>query len=342
MEHKSDSSQNPEELTQQKTQLDKQREVLSELATQILVELNISTFNEFLKLAGPVDVLKHMRPYKKRNAISSLLEMRKKFNSKGNGPDQIIMPFYFAHSANGPENTLVEVKEGGLVGTVHDCFFRNASPEFCVVLSHVMGDAFCEALNPEYDMIWTHHLTAGDPYCRYVVKKKTTPYTNLDDLGKTLATLPKTNIPKEEGLRLWGWILWHHWSCITEGMMDYCGSEKTMEILNANANRVGVGAGAFLVQSGMIKQRDAIGVGQFIDLYGRGSEQYGDIIRSSETEFSKKIVKCPFKDAPPEMCKQFESFFNRVCQAVNPELQFKYSKMMTVGDDSCLWSVTKK
>lgn len=343
MEQRSNSNQDSKELTQQKTQLDQQRVILSELASQILTELNISTYKEFIKLAGAFDTLNAMRPYKKRNSLYLLLETRRKMNLKGNGPDAIAMPFYVAHSAlKSPETTTVEIKERGVVGTIHDCIFKNASPEFCVAISHIAGDAFCEGLNPEYEIIWTHHLSAGDPYCRYVVKKKTAPYTNLDDLGKTLATLPRLNLPQEELSRVKGWILWHFWGCTVEGMMDYCGSEKTMEILGANANRIGLGAGAYLVQSGMIKQRDVTGVGQFIDLYGRGSEQYGDIIHSSDTEFSKEIVNCPFKDAPQEVCKQFELFFNGLCQAVNPNLQFKYSKMMTTGDRSCLWSVTKK
>jgi len=319
------------------------RVVLSELACNVLTEFNMSALNEFMKLAGPLDTMAHIRPFKKRSSLTLLIETRRQMNLKGNGPDQIAMPFYVAHSALGnPEDAELEIKEGGVVGTNHDCIFKNATPEFCVVISHLAGEAFCEALNPEYDMIWTHHITAGDPYCRYVVKKKTTPYTNLDDLGKTLATLPKVNLPKEELLRIKGWILGHFWGCTTEGFVDYCGSEKTMEILGANANRIGLGAGTYLVQSGMIKERNVTGVGQLIDEFGKGSEQYGDVVRSSNNEYSKEIVNCPFKSLPCEICKQFESFFNGVCKAVSPDLEFKYSKMMTAGDHSCLWSVTKK
>jgi hypothetical protein len=345
MEHKSDSNQNPEELTQQKTQLDKQREVLSELASQILVEFNITSYKEFSKLVGPIKAAELMRPYKKRNSMFLALEIRRKMNLKGNGPDAVAMIPYICFSAfTSPENATLEIRERGAVVTIHDCIFKNESPDLCIAFDRPACQAACELLNPELEMLCTHQLNTGDPYCRLIFKKKTTPYTNLDDLGKTLATVPQlTNIPKEELLGIKGYILWHFWSCETEGMIDYFGHEKTLEILGASAHRIGLGAGAYLVQSGMIKQRDVIGVGQLIDLFGKGSEQYGDVVHSSANEFSKEIVRCPFTNGPLEvLCKQFECFFNGVCQAVDPDLQFKYSKMMTTGARTCLWSVTKK
>jgi hypothetical protein len=154
-----------------------EREVLSELACNILTEFNMSTFNEFVKVAGPLDTMDHMRPYKKRNTYILLMETRKQLNLKGNGPDQIAMPFYVGHSALGrPEDAELEIREKGVIGTCHDCIFKNATPEFCVVMSHIAGDAICEALNPPYEVLWTHQVTNGDPFCRYVVKKKAESY----------------------------------------------------------------------------------------------------------------------------------------------------------------------
>jgi hypothetical protein len=209
-------------------------------------------------------------------------------------------------------------------------------------MSHIAGDAICEALNPPYEVLWTHQVTNGDPFCRYVVKKKTESYNKPEDLGKVIETLPKVNLSKEQLLRFKGYILGHFWGAATEGFIDYCGPEKAMEILGANAYRIGFGAGTYLVQSGLIKERNVTGVGQFIDLFERGSERYGDVIRTCSNEFSKEIANCPFKDQPQEMCRQFESFFIGICKAINPDLEFKYSKMMTAGNRSCFWSVTKK
>ncbi|MGA2574093.1 MAG: hypothetical protein ABSF36_07865 [Candidatus Methanomethylicaceae archaeon] len=345
MEQRSDSNQKPEELTQKNVQLDQQRVVLSELASQILVELNISSFNEFLKLVGPLKLVELMRPYKIRNTMYLALELRRKMNLTGNGPEAAAMIPYICYSSfTNPTDLTLEIKEKGAVLTAQDCIWKNASPEFCVAFSRPAMRAICDVLNPELDYVITHQLTNGDPYCRYIFKNKTTPFTDLDDMGKTLTTVPQlTNIPKEARLQVKGYILWHFWSCLTEGMTDYCGPEKTLEILGANAYRVGVGAGTSLVQSGMIKQRDVTGVGQLIDEFGRGSEQYGNVVRSSDAEYSKEIVRCPFTMGQlSALCKQFECFFNGICHAVNPKLQFNYSKMMTTGDQSCLWSVTKK
>jgi len=316
---------------------------LNEITVKILTELDITSFNELLIRAGSIDTLQILKPCMYRMANNSILIAKQGGNLKGDGPEAVGTMFLLGHSAVcGPESTDIEVKEKGIIVTTHDCPFKNAPTELCGIVSHIMGDAFCDILAKDHEMIWAYHLTEGDPYCLAVIKKKGEPFSDINALGKTIATFPKVNLPKEQQLQIAAFLISNYWSSITEVFVEKYGSDKAIEVLGSNAGQIGRGAGAYLMQSGMVKQKDLTSAAQLIDTFGRGSMQQGNVVSSSSMQYSKEIVECPFKTMPKEVCKQFESFFNGVCQAVNPNLQFKYSKMMTAGDQSCLWSVTKK
>ncbi len=54
------------------------------------------------------------------------------------------------------------------------------------------------------------------------------------------------------------------------------------------------------------------------------------------------VVECPFSQAPPEVCIQYEAFFKGVCEAIDPEVEFVYDRMMSDGDPSCHWTLKRK
>jgi hypothetical protein len=54
------------------------------------------------------------------------------------------------------------------------------------------------------------------------------------------------------------------------------------------------------------------------------------------------VIYCPFANAPPEICVQFESFINGICDSVAPSFEFQYVHMMTKGDKSCHWVIERK
>jgi aryl-alcohol dehydrogenase-like predicted oxidoreductase len=42
------------------------------------------------------------------------------------------------------------------------------------------------------------------------------------------------------------------------------------------------------------------------------------------------------------MCLQYEAFFNGICEAIDPDYEFAYDRMMTDGDESCHWAIRRK
>jgi hypothetical protein len=55
-----------------------------------------------------------------------------------------------------------------------------------------------------------------------------------------------------------------------------------------------------------------------------------------------QIDECPFSGGPTEICSQYEAFFNGLCEAINPDCEFAYDRMMTKGDKTCHWTIRKK
>jgi len=62
-----------------------------------------------------------------------------------------------------------------------------------------------------------------------------------------------------------------------------------------------------------------------------------DLIKDCALTCYEELVKSEGSSAPPEMCMIIEEFMNGVLMAVDADQQFRYQRLMNVGDASCLW-----
>jgi predicted ArsR family transcriptional regulator len=117
-----------------------------------------------------------------------------------------------------------------------------------------------------------------------------------------------------------------------------------LEILCPIAERIGSKVGKSLVQKHPEFKDDVEAVGQLIDMVERTMlGRMGGSRPLSNDEFVREITECPMLVfSPPEMCKQTEAFYQGICRSIDPDLEFHYEKMMSAGDDICLWSLRRK
>ena len=300
-------------------------------------------FKELADRSGVVDAVDAVKPYKNRNAYILLCMLKKRLQLKGKGIETLITPLCCAQvGIGGVENVHSEIRERGAVCYVDRCTYGDAIPEFCVVISHYTADIICDALNPEYECIWTHHLANGDPYDRYIYRKKAEHYANLDDLGKTILTIPKMDVPKKEERELRDYVLNNVLDAVVEGFIDLHGSEKTLEVLVPMAKRIGLEAGDRLARQNPEMKNDASTIGHLIDMLGQSTMQRGSVQHLSEDELCKEVTDCPFQTFTYEMCKLLEALLQGVVQSLNPDLDFSYDSMMTRGEHVCRWHVRSK
>jgi predicted hydrocarbon binding protein len=322
---------------------DHMKELLASMLEKVLIELNERTFEEYIKTVGLVEGMAMMRLYKKRNGYILISIVKNKMGLKGTGIDALVMPMALGQMALNADPRAVKgvFTDKGAAITVENCIFRGASPEFCVTISHFTSDLMCEAIDPDYECIWTHHINRNDPYCRYVFKKKA-EHIDLMNPGKTISVLNFPPIPEDDKRFMRNFILTHFWDATTEAFMDLRGSKETLDHLIPVANNLGREMGEALKKSGQTPPQTVDMIGDMFDMLGGIMTQQGTIRPVSQNEFCKDITDCPFQTFPNEVCRQIEALFQGMVHAINPDIEFSYGKMMNAGAPICSWSVRKK
>jgi hypothetical protein len=91
----------------------------------------------------------------------------------------------------------------------------------------------------------------------------------------------------------------------------------------------------------MPKESRAIAIYDVVQLISELHQRKSEIVLEDEGA-AGTVGECPFAgSAPPETCLQYESFFNGICEAIDPSYEFAYDRMMTKGDKTCHWTIRK-
>jgi len=240
------------------------------------------------------------------------------------------------------------------------CAQVKAPPDFCVAEFQVLSEGLCQAINPEYEFVWTHHLGNGDNKCRYVVKKRSDRLLPCDskesshpfaDMYKAiefapdqLGVLEKTislKFSEKETTFLALTVLYSGIGTFTTASVNAIGSQRTIELGAPYGRDTGLKAGKKLIE-GIEGQGDLSMLKSKIDYLCSIFNIRGKPSTISCACIEKEVSSCPFKNHPFEVCKHMEAMFNGVCEAINPEYEFVYDRMMSKGDPTCHWTIRRK
>ena len=119
------------------------------------------------------------------------------------------------------------------------------------------------------------------------------------------------------------------------------GPQRTNELGAPMARNSGMKLGAKLMKESNGKG-DLATIKDKMDFLNIILAQRGEPSVITRSSLEKEIRECPFKNGLPEQCKHWEGVLNGVCEAINPDYEFKYDRMMSKGDHSCHWLVKKK
>jgi hypothetical protein len=307
-------------------------------------DCTINTFRAMLNEVGlnrTIEATKHYNEAWGRAAVGMVKE---RFGPKANDLETIAMTGYYVHSCTSMGHIKpLEIYEGGARCELYACPNpgMNAPPEMCIAMSHIMANGYCHAINPTYEVIFTHHMVDGDDCCSWVAKKKNSEFT-LDNLGRLERTIPLELSMEERISFASAMVILSQLYTFTSALVDLIGSESTLERVVPMAKETGLRIGT-MMKAGADMKGDLTMINEKLSFLGSMLQQKGitAIVTSSEIE-KPAIIDCPCKGAPYEVCKQFESVFNGVCEAINPDYEFAYDRMMSKGDSSCHWVVRKK
>jgi len=320
-----------------------QVEFLQKIIPGIFVEFTNSITKEILRYSGRA---KYYEFASKKGVEEGLNTPLLYVGLNKIGIERWIAPGIFLDTliVNGdPDKADFEMRERGFVATIYDCGWKGCVPEVCMFMCNILLEVWKEAFpDPEFEPLYINHMTSGDPFCRWVIKKKSETYTGPDSLGKVIKKLPMPEIPKEQLAQWSGLGITTYWINSTLCFKTLNGPEKTNEVLLLNAIKIGKNFGTSLIEANILPTRDIAAMGGLINLFEELSSMQGRITSIVPGILVREITDCPLKNTFPEMCKQKEAFFNGMLEVTNPELEFRYDRMMTAGDKTCKWVVKKK
>lgn len=319
----------------------------------VLFECAMNVFKALLEETGTNRTLEAIRPLNKYAGGILASQAKGRFDLKRIDAEAVAMPYYWCHTGtSGGYIKPMEIRDGKAIVELNFCptLVINARPEACIAISHYAAEGICEAVNPDYEYIFTHHLSKGDDCCRYVVKKKSDKFS-LYNLGRLERTVPVPKLSLEEQYLISTLVCFGQLGIMTSASVGLIGSERTMEVGAPLARETGLRVGNELKGSGA-EESGLSTVRDKLDFICSALGQSGTPATITDSSIEKEITDCPLQEyytqfpfwpqGIPEVCKHLEGVLNGVCEAINPDYEFAYDRMKTKGDANCHWVIKKK
>jgi hypothetical protein len=236
------------------------------------------------------------------------------------------------------------VYEKGSIAVLSDCPFKDGPIEICNTLCDFGPNVFGEAFAPTYETIMTSKLSAGDTECRWISKPRSQSMpVHSSELGQPVAMIVNWAFPKEIIDSFSIQYLAEFWVIATRALIDHAGGDFASVITRPYMEHSGISHGLHYRNSSKNDPNNNLrSITNCISSCELSLHMKGDAAIMSMADSEGTITECPFKDAPPEVCAQFESFCNGICEAIDPEFEFRYDRMMSRGDKTCHWTIRKK
>ena len=296
-------------------------------------------FDTFVQEVGIEKALSAVKPFYIHAGMAMAQNALKSTGKQKNDLEALVVSCQFIYESIHRDNFLpMLIKETCAIGETIACAMRHCRPEICIAYSHFPTQGMCEAINPNYEILWTQHQTDGAPTCKFVIKRKEANIKDLEreDMKERTQRLKldgqvkewvRFDVPGEGGIGL------------TRVFVDTCGSERTSELLRGRAMEWGEKVGTARLSE--LREKSIGELAAIVDSYEQSIKQYGKLVNKPNSA-EKEIEECPLLSGPAEHCQQLEAFFNGICEAIDPNYEFVYDRMMTRGDKTCHWVIGKK
>jgi hypothetical protein len=233
-----------------------------------------------------------------------------------------------------------ELREKGVLYKATDCATKGASSVACICNCRLTSEPVLEDFNSEYRIMMNQSLSEGDPLCSWTIAKKERLYTT--DLGSKIADLEPPSVDKSVADEAASQILGEFWSISTRAFIEAVGQEKTREILTERQRTFGKECAVNIIAISGSERGTVEGAGRAVGFLNEVFQMKGDDTSLRLNIIGREISECPFSGSPVEVCAQYEAFCNGICEAIDPSFEFVYDRLMTKGDKTCHWTISKK
>jgi hypothetical protein len=315
-----------------------------QLSIGLLREWWITSTQALVDTTGSEAALKHLRPYFVHAGKAGGLVFQ---NLSGILPKDLVgtesgMGEAFSVMMEGKWGGLAFGKDGSFSIELRNCETKGHNKEVCIsCCEYSICNAHME-INPDYVVELAETLSKGNLSCKWLnYKRGTTPPKIKDLVAKPDFKAPF--VPDEELCNYlshaWGG---EFWILATKAFIDSVGSENALERLRFYMRHSGLSTGIMLSDRLKGHERKLESITDMVELIQTLHQRKGSCHGGNERA-DGTVDECPFASgAPPEICYQYEAFFNGICEAISPLYEFKYDRMMTKGDHTCHWVIAKK
>jgi len=317
-----------------------------ELSIGLLREWWITATQAVVDSVGSENALSSMKPYFIHAGKAGGIMFQKLAGIPGNDPFTSAngMGFAFAVMMDTKWGPSWRANDGSVIGEFHGCVTKGQCKEACICCCKFSIPTSHMETSPDFEMRLDKSLAFGDTHCEWLISRK----NFIPEVSHTERFL----IP-DEVLEAFApsielqYYLSHAWSgefwvIATRSFIDLVGPDKALERLRFYMRHSGMSLGFRLSNQLMLHERRKESMVKIIELIQQLHQRKWDLMNTMDSA-EATIHECPFASgAPPEVCSQYEAFFNGICEVLDPEYEFTYDRMMTKGDKTCHWTIRKR
>jgi hypothetical protein len=289
---------------------------------------------------GPEAAMKALRPYYLNANTAAMAILSEHFEKYRNEPDFGAKTYQFGGEVwlGGYWTTRTSPEKGVTVSEVRGCKTRGECKELCQLTCHDM------ALNGGRALGFTNlraqlakGLFKGDDHCIIIFRWG----DRTDQTIESTSPIEPILVRPEERDVFRTQYVGESWVFTTMAFIDVIGNEAALDKLRMYMRHSGLTYGIRLAEEFENVPRGLKFLGEVIGSINDHHMRNGRRT-TSDDEIEQVVEECPFSQAPPEVCIQYEAFFKGVCEAIDPDVEFVYDRMMSVGDPTCHWFVRRK
>jgi predicted hydrocarbon binding protein len=233
--------------------------------------------------------------------------------------------------------------DGSEINERHGCATSGICEEACISICSILPVFWVKEMNPDWEIRLIRSLSWGDNCCQWKVwKSGTSPKVEaIEEMRLAPELVHQDPLDDDAWKNLGLAYVGENWVLATRAILDSPARERGIEGLQHRMRLYGLSVG-LRARGRMPKQSGATAIHDIAKLISALQQRKGEIVLK-DNRAEGTVMECPFAgSAPPEVCLQYQAFFNGICEAIDPDYEFVYDRMMTKGDKTCHWTIRKK
>ena len=319
------------------------KEDLRDLCFSLLREWWLAATQALVDEAGSEAALRHLKPYFTNTGMAGAHNIP---DIQGITLDELLdrgaLCYMWLLITGARSGAIFKADDESRIFEIVDCATGGISKEGCISLCQFTNNAGVGVGRQDFEAILLRSLSFGDSVChlafrRVGIEAKVSAIDEFRVPEDKWPVLPDEELKEYLALSLIG----EAWSNATRALIDFAGPERALDRLRFHMRHAGLSFGIRMADRLGARERRLQSILEIVELVQLLHRRKGTCT-VGEGCAEGKVSECPFSSSPSEICMQYEAFFNGVCEAIDPSCEFAYDRMMTKGDKTCHWLITKK